>query len=198
MTSRRRPIDDRAIDPARSALMARVRQRHTTPELAVRRILRSLGIPYRLHQESLPGTPDICVPSRKIAIFVHGCFWHRHRLCSRATTPKVRAAFWRNKFAENIVRDVRNAAAVKKLGWKVVIIWECQSKETGRLTRRLQRLLSTALCELPIALSMPRWPVAIVTLKNRTLNPAATLFIECARAVTKRWADVDQSSAKFA
>lgn len=129
------------VDPARSALMARVRQRHSEPERAVRRILRSLSIPFRLHQRSLPGTPDIIVPSRHWAIFVHGCFWHRHSSCVKASTPKTRVAFWSDKFTKNVVRDARKARALRKLGWHVMTVWECQCRDSEKLKRRLQRTL---------------------------------------------------------
>lgn len=129
------------IDPARSALMARVRQRHSKPERAVRQILRALRIPFRLHQRSLPGTPDIVVPSRNWAIFVHGCFWHRHPSCVKATTPKTRVAFWTDKFAKNVTRDARKARALRKLGWHVMTVWECQCRDSEKLKRRLRRTI---------------------------------------------------------
>jgi DNA mismatch endonuclease (patch repair protein) len=129
------------VDPKRSALMARVRQRHSEPEQAVRRLLRQLKIPYRLHQASLPGTPDIVVPSRKYAIFVHGCFWHRHSSCAKATTPKTRIAFWTDKFAKNVARDARKAKALRKLGWHVITVWECQCRHVDKLRIRLQRTI---------------------------------------------------------
>jgi DNA mismatch endonuclease, patch repair protein len=131
-----------SIDPQRSALMARVRQRHSAPEQAVRRILRSLEISYRLHRRSLPGTPDIVLPDRRYVIFVHGCFWHRHASCSKATMPKSRVSFWADKFEKNVARDRRNARAVRKLGWKVVTVWECQCKHPEKLSKRLKRFLS--------------------------------------------------------
>jgi DNA mismatch endonuclease, patch repair protein len=133
------PLD--TIDPARSALMARVRQKKSAPELAVRSVLRDLGIAYRSHAKRLPGTPDIYIPSRNRAIFVHGCFWHRHKGCVKASTPKTRRTFWVKKFNDNVARDARNVAALKKLGWKVTIIWECQCKHERRLASRLRSLL---------------------------------------------------------
>jgi DNA mismatch endonuclease (patch repair protein) len=142
MTLRRTTkINPELIDPARSALMARVRQRHSEPERAVRRMLRALGIPFRLHQKSLPGTPDVVVPSRNWAIFVHGCFWHRHSSCVKTTTPKTRVAFWTDKFAKNVARDARKARALRKLGWHVMTIWECQCRDSAKLKRRLRRTL---------------------------------------------------------
>lgn len=150
MTSRLPKIDRTEIDPARSALMSRVRQRNSAPELKVRQILRALKVPYRLHRRSLPGTPDICVPSLKCAIFVHGCFWHRHEGCPNASTPKTRHAFWTDKFARNVARDAENVSAIRKLGWKAIVVWECQCKDTARLTRRLTRLLARDVGRRPV------------------------------------------------
>jgi DNA mismatch endonuclease (patch repair protein) len=143
MTLRRmtKKINPELIDPARSALMARVRQRHSEPERAVRRMLRALRIPFRLHLRSLPGTPDIVVPHRNWAIFVHGCFWHRHPACVKTTTPKTRVAFWTDKFAKNVARDARKARALRKLGWHVMTVWECQCRDREKLKKRLQRTL---------------------------------------------------------
>jgi DNA mismatch endonuclease (patch repair protein) len=141
MISRPRLSGLEAIDPARSALMARVRQKKSAPELAVRSVLRELGITYRSHARRLPGTPDIYIPSRSRAIFVHGCFWHRHKGCIKASTPKTRRSFWTKKFNENVARDARNIVALRKLGWKVTIVWECQCKDVRRLANRLRALL---------------------------------------------------------
>lgn len=130
------------IDPARSALMARVRQRHSAPEREVRRIVRGLGASYRLHPKSLPGTPDIIVPSAKCAIFVHGCFWHRHPSCPKTTMPKTRVAFWTDKFAKNVKRDARKSRALRAMGWKVITVWECQCRYADKLEKRLGRLFA--------------------------------------------------------
>lgn len=89
----------------------------------------------------MPGTPDIVLPDRKCAIFVHGCFWHRHASCAKATMPKTRIPFWTDKFEKNVARDRRNARAVRKLGWKVVTVWECQCKHPKKLIKRLKRCL---------------------------------------------------------
>jgi DNA mismatch endonuclease (patch repair protein) len=133
---------DLPVDAARSALMGRVRQKHSAPELAVRAILRDIGIRYRLHQRSLPGSPDICIPAKTCAIFVHGCFWHRHASCKKASTPKTRTAFWNDKFTQNIRRDARNSAELRRSGWRVITVWECQCGDYERLKARLTRLLS--------------------------------------------------------
>lgn len=116
------------VTPERSALMAKVRQRHTGPERAVRSQLHRMGFRFRLHRRDLPGSPDIVLPRYRLAIFVHGCFWHRHAGCSRATTPKTRVEFWQEKFRRNIERDVLVQKRLEELGWTVKIIWECQTK----------------------------------------------------------------------
>ena len=128
------------MDPARSALMARVRQKHSGPELIVRAMLRELDVKYRLHPKRLPGRPDISIASQNRVLFVHGCFWHRHPSCPRATTPKVRREFWLNKFEANVARDARNIDDLRKLGWKVTVVWECQCSNAPVLRRQLRRL----------------------------------------------------------
>ena len=126
-------------DPMRSAIMRAVRRQGTTPELRVRRALAVLGLRFRANVGDLPGSPDLANKARKTAIFVHGCFWHRHPRCSRATTPKANAQFWRTKFDANIARDRRKARALRKLGYRVIVLWECQTTDPNRLLRRLYR-----------------------------------------------------------
>ena len=133
--------DDAAVDPARSELMRRVRGKNTTPERAVRRVAHALGYRFRLHRRDLPGTPDLVFPRLRRAIFVHGCFWHRHEGCPRTTTPKTRAEYWREKFEQNMRRDRRNLAALRRLGWSVLVVWECQTFEQTELLARLSRFL---------------------------------------------------------
>ena len=133
--------DDVAVDPARSELMRRVRGKNTTPERAVRRVAHALGYRFRLHRRDLPGTPDLVFPRLRRAIFVHGCFWHRHEGCARTTTPKTRAAYWREKFEQNTRRDRRNLAALRRLGWSVLVVWECQTFERTELLAKLSRFL---------------------------------------------------------
>lgn len=108
--------------------MARVRGRDTKPEMRVRRALHAAGLRYRLHAKGLPGRPDLILPSRRVAVFVHGCFWHRHPDpdCKLARLPKSRLDFWLPKLEGNRARDERNKAALEALGWKVVEIWECE------------------------------------------------------------------------
>lgn len=127
--------------PARSANMARIGSTDTSPELAVRKLLHRLGYRFRLHRRNLPGTPDICFPGRKKAIFVHGCFWHRHAGCRRTTTPKTRRSFWEEKFQKNMARDRENLNDLVKLGWAVMIVWECETVELETLRPRLEEFL---------------------------------------------------------
>lgn len=110
----------------RSAIMRSIRGKHTEPELAIRKIVRALECKYRLHPKALPGKPDITIPSLKKAIFVHGCFWHGHKRCKRGKLPKTNVAFWRDKILKNAARDRKNSKRLSELGWKTIIIWECQ------------------------------------------------------------------------
>lgn len=127
----------------RSALMARVRGRDTKPEVTVRRALNAMGKRFRLFRRDLPGRPDIVLPRYGLALFVHGCFWHRHEGCRLSSTPKTRVEFWAEKFAANIARDARSVAELRALGWRVGVIWECETRRPD-LTTLLARLLKTA------------------------------------------------------
>jgi DNA mismatch endonuclease, patch repair protein len=131
----------------RSERMRRVRQRGTRPELAVRRELHAMGFRFRLHRRDLPGRPDIVLPGRRAAIFVHGCFWHRHPGCSRTTTPKTRADYWLPKFAENEARDAKAIAALSAGDWQVRVVWECETLERELLQRSLRGFLICSDCE---------------------------------------------------
>jgi len=128
---------DQISQERRSANMAAIRGRDTGPERAVRSVLRSLGIGYRLHGRGLPGRPDIVMKGRRKAIFVHGCFWHRHEGCRFAYHPKSREDFWGAKFAGTVARDRRSVAALAAGGWDVLIIWECESHEITLLRERI-------------------------------------------------------------
>lgn len=112
----------------RSWNMSRIRSGNTKPEIAVRRTLHFLGYRFRLHRKDLPGKPDIVLPKYRTVIFVHGCFWHRHENCRYSYNPKSRTEFWQDKFAANIERDKQNAADLKMLGWRQLVIWECETK----------------------------------------------------------------------
>ena len=121
--------------------MARIGSTDTEPELAVRKLLHGLGYRYRLHLRGLPGTPDICFPSRKKVIFVHGCFWHRHEGCRRTTTPKTRTSFWEDKFRKNVVRDRATLVDLNGLGWSTMVVWECETRDLEMLAPRLVEFL---------------------------------------------------------
>ena len=121
----------------RSELMANIRGRDTIPELAVRRIAHRMGLRFRLHRNDLPGRPDLVFPKHRLAVFVHGCFWHRHDSCRHASTPKSRIAFWTEKFAANVERDARQEAALRKLGWWVLVIWQCETRDEAAVERKL-------------------------------------------------------------
>lgn len=116
----------------RSERMSRIRGKDTGPEVALRKVLHSLGLRYRLHGSGLPGRPDLVFPRYKTIVFVHGCFWHRHAGCSIATTPKSNTAFWLEKFEKNVARDARTSQALQALGWRVLIAWECELGSTSK------------------------------------------------------------------
>jgi DNA mismatch endonuclease, patch repair protein len=121
------------VDAAtRSRMMAGIRSKDTVPELVVRRGLHALGFRYRLHDRSLPGTPDLVLPRWKAAIQIHGCFWHRHD-CTLFRWPATRPEFWRSKIARNVGRDREVDAALDRAGWRVLTIWECAMKGPGRI-----------------------------------------------------------------
>lgn len=120
------------VDAAtRSRMMAGIRGRDTKPEIALRRGLHALGLRYRLHDKRLPGKPDLVFPRFRAAIFVHGCFWHRHQDCRFTTTPATRPDFWSVKFDANVQRDQRNLEALHIAGWRTAIVWECAVKAEG-------------------------------------------------------------------
>jgi DNA mismatch endonuclease (patch repair protein) len=120
--------------------MSAIRSRNTNPERVVRAFLHRLGFRFRLHSRTLPGRPDIVLPRYKTVVFVHGCFWHRHPACRFATTPASRREFWQKKFQENVERDRRAQAELRETGWTVLVVWECQIKESESLLRHLERI----------------------------------------------------------
>jgi DNA mismatch endonuclease (patch repair protein) len=126
----------------RSAVMRRVKGRNTTPEMKVRKALTKLGARYRLHRKDLPGNPDIVMPGRRLALFVHGCFWHGHDCARGARVPKQNRDYWVAKVARNMARDAKNAEALTAAGWRVETIWECELKDAEALEERLRALLS--------------------------------------------------------
>ena len=125
----------------RSEIMSRIRGRDTEPEMIVRRIAHGLGFRFRLHRRDLPGSPDLVFPRHRAVIMVHGCFWHRHPGCKYASTPKTRVGFWERKFAGNVVRDRRNETELHELGWRVMVIWECETKDHESVASRIESFL---------------------------------------------------------
>jgi len=131
--------DVRDVDPARSSLMKKVRQRDTSAEVAVRRLLHGVGARFRINVRGLPGTPDIVNKSRKKAVFVHGCFWHYHEDCPRGRIPKNNRDFWIEKLEGNRARDQRKRGDLEDLGYNVCTVWECELTDEDRLRRKLAR-----------------------------------------------------------
>jgi DNA mismatch endonuclease (patch repair protein) len=136
-----RVVDGHRIrfDAATSRRMGGIRQRDTAPELLVRRALAEHGLRFRIHNRDLPGAPDIANRARKWAVFVHGCYWHRHPGCKRTTTPKRNAAFWLAKFDANVARDARTYRALVEIGYEVLSIWECEAERPDWLEARIAR-----------------------------------------------------------
>ncbi len=136
----RLPFPD--VPDARRRAMSAIRSQNTGPEMAVRRLLHSMGYRYRLHRRDLPGKPDVVLPERRKIVEVRGCFWHQHPdpTCRSASMPKTRSEFWRAKFEGNVARDHRNEQALTDLGWSVLVIWECEVRRPD-LEHRLRRFL---------------------------------------------------------
>ena len=129
------------VDAAVSFRMRQVRQRNTAPELTVRKLLSIKGYRYRTHRRDLPGSPDIVFPGRRKAIFVHGCFWHGHKNCRRASLPRTRFAYWQNRIVKNRERDLRSIAILKQANWSVLVVWECETKDPRTLETQLSHFL---------------------------------------------------------
>lgn len=131
------------VDAAtRSRMMSGIRGRDTRPEMVVRRALFAAGFRFRLHRRDLPGAPDIALPGRKIAVFVHGCFWHRHSGCRLSKLPATRAEFWKAKLEGNVERDARVVKALQAMGWRVLIVWECAIRDRETPSVLPERLAS--------------------------------------------------------
>ena len=126
----------------RSWNMSRIRSANTIPERVVRSLLHRMGYRFRLHRKDLPGRPDVVLPSRRTVVLVHGCYWHRHAGCHLAYTPKSNRAFWEAKFRENVDRDHHRYGQLRDLGWHVIIVWECETKEPQTLANRLRSEIS--------------------------------------------------------
>lgn len=121
--------------------MSRIRNKDTKPEIAIRSIIHRLGYRFRKNRKDLPGTPDIVLPKYEKVIFVHGCFWHGHKNCKKASRPSSNRNFWNKKLDRNIARDQKNERLLRKQGWGVMVIWECQLKKEQRLLSRIQTYL---------------------------------------------------------
>ncbi|PPD45920.1 MAG: very short patch repair endonuclease [Methylocystis sp.] len=126
----------------RSAIMRAVKSRDTAPELAVRALLRAFAPGYRLHRKDIPGSPDIAYIGRRQAIFVHGCFWHGHDCARGARCPRANADYWRAKIARNRARDAANETSLHQLGWRALIVWECELKDAPALAGKLRAFLA--------------------------------------------------------
>lgn len=125
----------------RSLMMAKIKGRHTKPELVVRSLCHSMGLRYRLHRKDLPGSPDLVFPKYRLCLFVHGCFWHQHPGCKYAYKPKSRQEFWLPKLARNTERDKEKGEVLQGMGWRVGVIWECETKNPHQLRERILSLL---------------------------------------------------------
>lgn len=135
-------MDTRSPEQRRRIMQA-VKSKDTSPEMIVRRLLHRLGYRFRLHRKDLPGRPDIVLPRYRKAIFVHGCFWHAHG-CPKGQPPKSRREYWLPKLEANVNRDRTKIAELQRLGWDVLVIWQCETRDTDSLTSSLQRLVDEA------------------------------------------------------
>ncbi len=123
-------------------MMSRVSSKDTKPEKIVRSFLHRSGFRFRLHVMNLPGKPDLVLARYKAVIFVHGCFWHRHKDCKKATTPQSRKEFWAEKFKRNVIRDKENCQALRRDDWKVLVIWECELTNAQKRSESLANLVT--------------------------------------------------------
>ena len=125
----------------RSWIMSRVKGHDTKPEIMVRSVIHRMGFRFRIHRRDLPGNPDIVLPRHGKVIFVHGCFWHGHKHCSRSKRPTTNEEFWNRKLDGNIERDKRFRETLRRMGWKVLVVWECETRKHEALLRKLERFL---------------------------------------------------------
>jgi DNA mismatch endonuclease, patch repair protein len=149
-------MTDRVSIDKRSAIMRAVKGKDTTPELAVRRMLHRMGLRFRLHAKALPGTPDIVMKRHSLVIFVHGCFWHGHD-CGKGKLPKSNRSFWERKIERNRERDRKGVSDLRRLGWRVAIVWQCRIGNMTALRKRLARLVE------------PDRKLPLATLETRTI-----------------------------
>lgn len=132
---------DNMTKEQRTLCMSRIRSKNTKPELIVRKVLSKIGIRYRLHNSKLPGKPDIMISKDKTVVFVNGCFWHQHKNCKKQAVPKSNKDYWDKKLKRNIEKQKRDIKALKAIGWKVHIIWECQTADEKKLTAKIMKIL---------------------------------------------------------
>ncbi|WP_261521690.1 very short patch repair endonuclease [Burkholderia multivorans] len=132
---------DKLTPEERSQLMAKVKSKNTTPEMIVRKLVFSMGYRYRLHDEKLPGKPDLVFPGKRKVILINGCFWHRHQGCKFASTPQSRTDYWERKFERTVERDKKNIEELTSLGWECLVIWECELKNPDILKANISSFL---------------------------------------------------------
>ena len=140
---------DRLSPEKRAEVMSKVKGMNTTPELKVRQVLHAMGYRFRLHRKDLPGKPDIVLPKYRVCLFVHGCYWHQHQGCKRATFPRTNREFWAKKFDQNRIRDESVAFALIQAGWRVCVIWECETRDESKLLVAIARCFSLGHLEKP-------------------------------------------------
>ncbi|HGT3367014.1 TPA: very short patch repair endonuclease [Pseudomonas aeruginosa] len=133
---------DKLTPEQRKLCMQKNKNKNTKPEIIVRSICHSLGLRFRLHRNDLPGHPDLTFPKYRTCIFVHGCFWHQHPSCKLSSSPKTRVEYWTPKLAKNVERDANNIASLQTLGWRAIVIWECETKEISLLKRKILTLFT--------------------------------------------------------
>jgi DNA mismatch endonuclease, patch repair protein len=143
-------VTDKLTPERRSENMSRIRSRDTSPELIVRRLVHAMGYRFRLHVASLPGKPDIVLPRLKSIIEVRGCFWHQHSGCIDSHIPKSRRGYWKPKLDRNCTRDRVNGRELRRLGWRICVIWECEAKNPAKISRRIARFLEAKRNAIPL------------------------------------------------
>ena len=136
-------MSDKFTAEQRSAVMRKVPGKDSSAEMKLRRLLTRMGLRYRLHRKDLPGSPDVAMPGRKAAVFVHGCFWHGHDCKRGARSPKANADYWTAKIARNRARDAAAVAALSAMGWRPLVVWECELKDEAGVEARVRDLLSS-------------------------------------------------------
>ena len=133
-------MTDHLTPEKRSWNMAQIKDRDTKPEMIVRSMLHRMGYRFRIHRKNMPGKPDIVLPKYKTVLFVHGCFWHRHRDCKFATTPKSNESFWKEKFDRNVANDRKHQQSLKQMGWQVIVVWECELTDMEQLIKKIEAI----------------------------------------------------------